>query len=1287
MTMQRLMVLLMILGWAGVSAVDRLPEELRFGAQGGFEIDSVRFFLQHFGAGWQGSDQSSLKPEAKVLKRSDSTYELRGKLPAGGSDNVFEVTETVTASGDKAFQCDYMLTAATPIATDTLALAIDIPVGEPGLAVNVDGDEISLPEEAAEPGIFDREAGIVMIGLPERKIRISGDFKVYIQDNRAFNFKTFTIRLMPKGMENEISNWRLTADFRLLPAVSGETLPACPAIDDCGNLRVGTRVLRWNWYAPDWHAEVLDDGNFKMDAGFPRFGSDSFETSGVWNGFRTKISAVAVPDGVAYHARFKAASPVETSALALTMNMPLAEPGDVIVDGRKIELPEVCKESCIFNGNARSLRFGSNGRIVTVEGDFMLLIQDDRKWGNQYFIFRIGATPSAGKIDDASLKIRIRLETPYTASVDLRNVFNMGFRDEKLNDGKGGWTDQGPTNDLRMMKSGRFSALGVDFDIVNPERNDGRSCLVLSSRQQKFPMEKSIALDSSGEKSRYLYLLHASAWTPNASMPVGMVVAEYADGSVKEFPVLAGRDVGNWWQPYGVANGVVAWTGENAETFVGLYLSQFPVEAAPVKLTFKAAADSGSVWMIVGATLGEYRLNLRRPEALPYIVADKDWLPVEYNGNTVAGSPLDFSGYLDAPAGKYGPVVVDQTGHFSFRDAPGKRIRFFGPNLVGTANYLDKELADDFVTKATRLGYNTVRFHHFDNGLIDPNAPDSLTFDSRALDQLDYLFAELKKHGIYSCLDLYASRELKPGDHIKELEGRTSPEKFILKRLIPLSKSAMDNWKEFARRLLTHRNPYTGLTYAEDPALYALNLVNENPLVITWRGWDPALIPLFEERYVEYLKEKGLDTPENRTSRGGLFIEFLNDLQIRSIEEQKRFLKEELKLVALVTDLNMISKFTMNEVREHLDFVDNHQYWDHPWFPVRDWHLPYAFSNKSSIANRAEHPRYLMPARIFGKPYTVTEFNFCNPNPYRVEAAPLIGGYAGLQDWDALYRFAWSHGRYNMDKVDVPYGFDIVNDPQAQLAERIINLLFMREYIRAAKPAFAFTCTSGQLRRLAGPPEDDGDYPAEFTELGLYGRIGTLGAAASFPGVRKVDALNAGWEKRLPAAARAALDKLGKTGVITSAGGQITLDSKAKTVKIVAPQCEVMTFSGDMSGEVMKLSGADRYQTAALLSLDGKKLAESEKLLFIQMPNLGATKQKFANERRNLLESWGQLPILLEKCRADVELALPEMKVEALKLDGSPNGAVPSAYGNGKLRFTADTASRPGGVMVYLLTR
>ena len=1079
---------------------------------------------------------------------------------------------------------------------------------------------------------------------------------------------------------------KLTAWLLVLLAVAtaaADRLPASPSIDDLGNLTVGKLALHWTRYAPDWRSETLQADDFKADAGFPRRSPGRVEISGKWNSFRIAISAVAAGNnGIAYTARFTAAPPVDTAALALIMIMPDLEAGDVWADGQKIVLPKEFERVSIFSRKVRSLRFGSGDRTVAVEGDFLLQIQDNRKWGSRYYEFRLGTTPVSGKIGEASIDLRIRVESPRTAPIDLKEAFNMGFRDETPNDGKGGWTDQGPATDLRMMKPGKLSAFGVDFDIVDPERNGGRSCLVLSSGQKKFPAEKRVVLDGAGGEFRYLYLLHASAWTP-AQMPIGTIIAEYADGRTKEITVHAGRDVGNWWPPCSFENGAVAWTGEKEESVVGLYLSQFSVGTAPSRLTFKAADGSNAVWMIVGAALGDRRLNLRQVETPSYLVAGKDWLPVEYNGNTAAGSPLDFSVYLDAPAGKYGPVIVTEDGHFAFRDAPEKRIRFFGTNLVGSSNCLDKALADDFVAKLTRLGYNSLRFHHFENELLDFRP--ELTFNPKALDEFDYLFAELKKHGVYLCLDLYASRIVDINKDVKEFKGY-SLHGFAMKTLIPISESAMDNWKEFARRLLTHRNPYTGLTYAEDPALYSLNLVNENPLILGWNS-NSALVPLFEKKYVGYLKTKGLDTPENRASRGGLFIEFLNDLQIRSIEEQKRFLKEELKLTALITDLNMLSNFTMNEVREHLDFVDNHQYWDGPSFPVRDWQLPYSFNNHSCIANRAELPRYMMPARIFGKPYTVTEFNFSNPNPYRVEAAPLIGGYAGLQDWDGLYRFAWSHSRDYMKAVDVPRGFDHVNDPQAQLAERISSLLFMHGYIRPAGPAFAFSCTPEQLRSLAGPPGNDGDYPAAFTELGLYGRIGTLSPAASFPGVQKVDALNANWEKRLPAAARAALGKLEKTGVITSAGGQITLDSKAKTLKIVAPQCEVMTFSGNLSGKVMRLSGADRYQTAALLSLDGKPLAESGRLLFIQMPNLGATRQKFANERRSLLESWGELPILLEKCRADVELSLPEMKVEALKLDGSPNGSVPSTYENGRLRFTADTASRPGGVMVYLLTR
>lgn len=1078
--------------------------------------------------------------------------------------------------------------------------------------------------------------------------------------------------------------------FSLLTALCCTLPAAVPTVSKEGNLQIGKLELNWTTYASDWSATTLKSSTFQGETNYPRFSAGQFETAGKWNGFNLHVASSATADTLQYSARFKADPPVESRTLALVMNLPADTPSPgVLVDGKAVHLPKVFERIQLFGSRKiRTLQLDLDGKTITVSGNYTLLIQDDRKWRNNYFVFRFSAHPGSGKLKEASLDLTIRLSSPSALPVNLKDVVNMGFRDPKLNDGKGGWTDQGPSNDLYMMKPGKLHALGMEFQILDPGRNSGRSCLVLSNEQKKFPSGRSVKIGKADSSLRYLYLLHASAWTPPAGQKVGTILAESADGHRKEYPVLASRDVGNWWQPFHFENGALAWTGENKESYVGLYLSCFALDTVPEKLTFRSAEGKSGVWMIVAATLGDRKLNLNQIDPPSYLVAGDDWKAIEFDGMTTRGSALDFSRFLDAPAGKYGPVVVGKNGHFVFRDAPEKRIRFFGPNLVGNSSYLDKKTADDFVEKVTRLGYNSIRFHHFENDLLDPKAADSLTFHPKALDQFDYLFAELKKRGIYLCLDLYASRALRPGDGIKEREGKTFARyDFEMKSLVALSPSAMKNWKEFARRLLTHRNPYTGLTYAEDPALYSLNLVNENPLLSIWNR-VPALIPLFEAKYVDFLKKRGLDTPANRASRGGLFMEFLNDLQIRCIREQKRFLKQELKLTALITDLNMHSRFPLNEVREHLDFVDNHQYWDHPSFPVRQWGMPYLFSNMSSISRFAQNPRVLMPARIFGKPYTVTEFNFCSPNPYRMEAPSLIGGYAGLQDWDGLYRFAWSHNRFNMEKINVPMGFDIVNDPQAQLAERIIHLLFLQEYIRPAKPGFAFTCTPAELRALTGPPESDGNFPEDFTLLGLYGRIGSLNGNSSWPGVLRLTPLKDGWQTQLPEQVQSVLKRAEETGTITSSGGELSLNTKDKSLKILAPKCEVFTFSGNAAGNVMRITNGSRYQTIALLSLDGKTLRESRQMLLIQLPNQGATKMKFANARRNLLESWGQLPLQLEKCTADVSLDLTgNVEVTALKNNGLPNGRIPLKRINGELRFKLDSFARKGCVMAYLLTR
>ena len=55
----------------------------------------------------------------------------------------------------------------------------------------------------------------------------------------------------------------------------------------------------------------------------------------------------------------------------------------------------------------------------------------------------------------------------------------MGFKDEKANDGKGGWSDQGAGNDAANFKYNQKEFAGIPFHITDPGRNEGKSVLVL----------------------------------------------------------------------------------------------------------------------------------------------------------------------------------------------------------------------------------------------------------------------------------------------------------------------------------------------------------------------------------------------------------------------------------------------------------------------------------------------------------------------------------------------------------------------------------------------------------------------------------------------------------------------------------------------------------------------------------------------------------------------------------------------------------------------------------------
>ena len=63
------------------------------------------------------------------------------------------------------------------------------------------------------------------------------------------------------------------------------------------------------------------------------------------------------------------------------------------------------------------------------------------------------------------------------------------------------------------------------------------------------------------------------------------------------------------------------------------------------------------------------------------------------------------------------------------------------------------------MTRLVRLGYNTVRIHHYEsaNGAVK-GAADGLALNAERMDRLDYLLAKFYEKGVYVTTDLFTCR-------------------------------------------------------------------------------------------------------------------------------------------------------------------------------------------------------------------------------------------------------------------------------------------------------------------------------------------------------------------------------------------------------------------------------------------------------------------------------------------------------------------------------------------------
>ncbi|MEK7767503.1 MAG: hypothetical protein AAB368_14835, partial [bacterium] len=639
------------------------------------------------------------------------------------------------------------------------------------------------------------------------------------------------------------------------------------------------------------------------------------------------------------------------------------------------------------------------------------------------------------------------------------------------------------------------------------------------------------------------------------------------------------------------------------------------------------------------------------------IRAGKEWIPLNPGVEIEPGSALDWSGagLTRSPAGSLGWLRASRAnpGTFEFEQAAGRPVRFLGVNEGTGGLFPSHEEAERLADRLARRGYTALRVHHYemapwvrDQGLLDPAAPDTLTLHPERMDRFDHLFAALKQRGIYVTTDLYVSRPVKAAE---VYPGATGELDYSFKHLIAVNPRAMANWKAFARVLLTHVNPYTKLAYRDDPALAWLVLVNEGNM-----GNDPDDLrkdpregALWDAAFAAWKRETGVKGdwggPECRR--------FLWDMHRRAEREQIAFLRGELKVKALVSDLNgWTDEWGAQPCRSEFDYVDNHMYWDHPNFIEKAWELPSRGGSGGGSAIAAGGAGlHLALTRLLDRPFTVSEFHFVPPNPFRAESGLLYGAFAAIQDWGVLWRFAYSGDNARTFKPGPVGFFDVVDDPLTQAAEYAAVALFARGDLAPAVSTVAVAGKEADFRARGGERIGSALGP-----LGWCVRLGTLvGEKTDAPG-RLV--IPVGPQADAPGVlattiatlkASGALPKGNATdpaqGIVESADGAIRLDARAgtfavatpRTAGIVGPAGTSMASAGSPFGATLR----GCWGAAWASSVDGKPLGTSGRILVTHLTDVKNSGDRFRGRACKVLEAWGRLPYLVQAGSATIRLA------------------------------------------------
>ncbi|MCK5906889.1 MAG: hypothetical protein KAG37_04820, partial [Flavobacteriales bacterium] len=444
--------------------------------------------------------------------------------------------------------------------------------------------------------------------------------------------------------------------------------------------------------------------------------------------------------------------------------------------------------------------------------------------------------------------------------------------------------------------------------------------------------------------------------------------------------------------------------------------------------------------------------------------------------NDLSKSVVAMNSWLEKPAGKHG-FVQSKGDALVFED--GTPIKFWGANISANDAFPTHEDAEIWSNTLSSFGINAVRFHKYSFPGMKKGISTQL--DDEKFEKLDFFSAELKEKGVYygwspiyghkpqpgDSIKLVAYNEIVSGDSHSHLANSTTG-------LVNFAEDIQDLQIELIVNMLNHKNPYTGLKYADDTALMFIEIQNEDDIFFSTTELKLSICPTYKailtKGFNDWLKVKyknqanleekwgkdafkwGNEIVKTNWNLDSMNISPIANHGIYNYEFNKAAEANE-PLPLFLTDManylyslqqKYYDKVTLaikntgykgviissnwqagSGIAHYLNLysdyktgiIDRHNYYGGGTGHTLK---PGDVLNDAMVSKPGSGLLSTGMQQVSGVPFAFTEWMSLAPNEWRAESSPLIAVYGmGLQGWDASFVFG-SENKFYTPTVENP---------------------------------------------------------------------------------------------------------------------------------------------------------------------------------------------------------------------------------------------------------------------------